>query len=237
MSEKNHAVSYHLAALRKTLLFCIFIFTISLVPAFFFAEVIYDTLVLQPLSRTDFPVDIITTTPVSPVLVRLKMSIFGATIISAPLILLCLWQFLAPALYPEEKRLACTGAILSLFLFICAVFPTYYVLPYLMGLLARQAPGQIAHMYDIQAYVSFLFQIFLALGLLFQMPLLAFLFSRAGLITHKTLIGAGRYALVALFFAAAILSPPDVLSQFILAVPLLLLYGLSILCAYRRGSA
>ncbi|MGM0461689.1 MAG: twin-arginine translocase subunit TatC [Fibrobacterota bacterium] len=235
MSEKEYSLSCHLKILRKTLLSCLAIFCIVLVPAFFLAEIIYDVLVLRPLSRTDFPVDIITTTPVSPVLVRLKMSFLGAALISAPLILLRLWQFLAPALYPREKRLACTATILSFFLFVLAALPAYYILPYLIGLLARQAPGHISHMYDIQAYVSFLFQIFLALGILFQMPLVAFLFSRAGFITHKTLIGAGRYALAALFFAAAFLSPPDVLSQFFLAVPLLLLYGISILCAYRRS--
>jgi sec-independent protein translocase protein TatC len=237
MSEKDHVLSYHLTELRKTLLSCVIIFCIVLVPAFFLAEVIYDVLVLRPLSRTDFPVDIITTTPVAPVLVRLKMSFLGAALVSAPLILLRLWRFFAPALYPGEKHLASVGAIFSLLLFVLAALPAYYILPYLIALLARQAPGQISHMYDIQAYVSFLFQIFMALGLLFQMPLMAFLFSRVGVITHKTLIGAGRYAIAALFFAAAFLSPPDVLSQFFLALPLLLLYGISILCAYRREDA
>ncbi len=172
-------------------------------------------------------------------LFHFKTAILAGVFLSIPWLLYQLWSFVAPGLYKKEQRLALPFVILSSLFFLAGgAFGYFQVLPlafdYLMGLsIQNHASGfQMIPDITVEDYLSFTTKLLLAFGISFEMPVITAFFSAIGLLSHRSLLRYWRYAVVGAFILAAILTPPDYITQLMLAGPLLLLYGLSISIAW-----
>ena len=235
--DRSMPLTGHLDELRNRLIRSLLAIFIVFLPAYFFANVLFDFLA-QPLHHiTTDPHALIGTSPTEAFFTKIKVAFIAALFGASPAIFYQLWQFVAPGLYPQERRYVWPFVIFCSFFFVLgAGFCYTVVLPiaYAFFLGEFRSIGVQATL-KISEYLTFTARTLLAFGVTFELPVLAFFFARVGLITHHTLIGAFRYAAVGVFILAAILTPPDAISQMLLAVPLLLLYVLSIGVAYVFG--
>jgi sec-independent protein translocase protein TatC len=162
---------------------------------------------------------------------KLKVSFIGGIFIASPVIFYQAWRFVAPGLYDAERRVAVPFAAAASFFFVAgAAFCYWMVFPVAFDFFLREFGSiGVAPQIRISEYLSFATRMLLGFGVTFELPVASFFLSRVGLITHRTLITQARYAVVAIFIVAAVLTPgPDIASQMLMAVPLLLLYLLSI---------
>ena len=172
----------------------------------------------------------------SPFFAPLKLAFFVAVFGVMPWLLYQAWAFVAPGLYKREKRLAVPLLLSALMLFYsgCA-FAFYVVLPSVFGFLAKVTPDGVAMMTDINAYLDFVLVIFLAFGISFELPVALVILVLLGWVTPKQLSEWRGYAIVGIFIVAAVITPPDVISQLLLAIPMCLLYEAGILAAKLVG--
>jgi len=169
---------------------------------------------------------------------KLKVSLIAALFLASPAVFYQIWQFIAPGLYEHERRYVIPFVVFASFFFaLGAGFCHMVVLPVAYAFFIEQYQTiDVEATLRISEYLTFTARMLLAFVVTFELPVLAFFFARIGLINHKMLISALRYAVVIIFIVAAVLTPgPDVASQLFLATPLLLLYGLSIGVAYVFG--
>ncbi|MDR2639321.1 MAG: twin-arginine translocase subunit TatC [Helicobacteraceae bacterium] len=158
------------------------------------------------------------------------VSFFGALLISLPIIFYQIWAFVAPGLYASEKRFAAPFVICATIMFLLgSAFAYYVVFPYGFKYLVNFGEGVVTSMISIGEYLSFFLKLIFGFGLSFELPVACFFLAKIGLIDDDSLKGFFRYAIVIIFIIAAILTPPDVLTQFMMAIPMILLYGASIL--------
>jgi sec-independent protein translocase protein TatC len=175
---------------------------------------------------------VIATEVVTPFFVPMKVAMMAAFIITLPHTLYQIWAFVAPGLYSHEKRLVLPLVFVSSVLFICGMTFAYFAaLPVVFEFITHFAPEGVAVMTDISRYLDFVLTMFIAFGITFEVPILVVILVRVGVVSVEKLKGVRRYVLVGAFIAGAIFTPPDVVSQFMLAVPLYLLYELGILAA------
>ena len=168
----------------------------------------------------------------SPFLTPLKFTLILAVFITIPWILYQVWAFVAPGLYAHEKRLALPLVAASAFLFFVGMaFAYFLVFPTVFGFMARIAPDGVAWMTDIEKYLAFVMSTFIAFGVTFEVPVVVVVLVRMGVVEIKTLKEWRPYVIVGAFVIGAIFTPPDVISQLLLAIPLCLLYELGILLA------
>lgn len=172
----------------------------------------------------------------SPFFAPLKLAFFVAVFSVMPWLLYQAWAFVAPGLYKREKRLAfpLLASALVLFYSGCA-FAFYVVLPSVFSFLAKVTPDGVAMMTDINAYLDFVLVIFLAFGISFELPVALVILVLLGWVTPKQLSEWRGYAVVGVFVIAAIITPPDVISQLMLAIPMCLLYEVGIIAAKLVG--
>ncbi len=164
--------------------------------------------------------------------VYLKIALMAGIFLASPYIFYQLWAFIAPGLYKEERRMVLPLALFSaLFFLLGAAFCYLVVFPFAFSFFMSYSTGPIVAMPSLNEYLGFSLKMILAFGLIFEMPLFAFFLSRLGLITPEWMRNMRRYAILVVFIVAAILTPPDVFSQLLMAVPMLILYELSILVA------
>ncbi len=165
-------------------------------------------------------------------LTHLKMALLGGVLLASPVILYQAWKFVAPGLYPHEKRYVWPFVgTATAFFFAGAAFAFWVVFPFGFRFLLRYASGPIRASISIDAYLGFAIKLLLAFGVVFELPVVVFFLARMGLITHHTLARGRGYALVVIFIVAAVLTPPDVFTQLMMAGPLYVLYEISILVA------
>ena len=172
----------------------------------------------------------------SPFFAPLKLAFFVAVFAVMPWLLYQAWAFVAPGLYKREKRLAfpLLASALVLFYSGCA-FAFFVVLPSVFGFLAKVTPDGVAMMTDINAYLDFVLVIFLAFGISFELPVALVILVLLGWVTPRQLSEWRGYAIVGIFIVAAVITPPDVISQLLLAIPMCLLYEAGILAAKLVG--
>src|SRR5438874_4162889 len=165
---------------------------------------------------------------------KMKVSFVAAIIVALPVLLWQAWQFVAPGLYEHEKRYTRSFVFFGSFFFIGGAAFCYLIVIQLgLGfLLRRYEVIDIQPLLQIGDYLSLVSRLVLAFGLMFELPVLAFFLARIGLIDHRFLIRHSRYAIIAIALLAAVLTPPDLISQVLLMLPLMLLYGISIAVAY-----
>jgi sec-independent protein translocase protein TatC len=173
----------------------------------------------------------------------LKLSIIAGVVFSLPIIFYQIWAFVAPGLYSKEKRLAIPFVVSSTLLFCSGVyfgmklaFPAAF--GFLLGMAGDNPPGgvEIKPTIMVGEYVTFITRMLVAFGTVFELPVVVFFLSVAGVINHRHLIRFFRYFVVIAFVLGAIITPPDLLSQFLLALPLIGLYGISIGIAWLFGN-
>ena len=195
-----------------------------------FAQKLY-AFVAQPLmSVLPQNTSMIATDVVAPFFVPLKVALMAAFLVSLPNTLYQIWAFVAPALYQNEKRLIMPLILSSLILFIVGMAFCYFlVFPVVFKFFAGMTPLGVNMATDIDKYLSFVLGMFVAFGMTFEIPVVVVLLYRMGMITFAQLTAARPYIIVASFILAAIVTPPDVLSQVMLAVPMILLYEAGLL--------
>jgi sec-independent protein translocase protein TatC len=182
------------------------------------------------------PGQMIATDVVSPFVVPLKVALVVAFVIALPYVLYQAWAFVAPGLYAHERRLVLPLVFASTVLFVVGMaFAYFLVFPVVFKFMSSVAPEGVAWMTDIDKYFSFVLTTFVAFGVTFQVPVLVIVLVRVGIVSLEKLKEMRPYAIVGAFVVGAIFTPPDVLSQFLLAVPLWLLYELGIFLARFTG--
>lgn len=167
---------------------------------------------------------------------RMYIAFMSGLFLVSPLIFYEIWAFISPGLYEEEKRFIIPVALISAVFFVGGgLFCYYIVFHYAFQFFMSFATEQIVAAPKISDYLDFVMKLLLAFGLIFEMPIFTFFLSRMGVVTAQRMRRARRYAVLVIFIVAAILTPPDVVSQLLMAVPMLILYEVSILVAVIFG--
>ena len=215
----------HLVELRTRLLHSVVAVLLVFVCLFPGASDLYTLLAHPLLARLPKGGQMIATEVTTPFFVPLKVALMAAFLIALPYVLYQIWRFVAPGLYAHEKRLVWPLIMSSTILFFCGMSFAYFVVfPVVFGFITASAPQGVAVMTDIDKYFSFVLTMFMAFGVTFQVPVAVVLLVRMGFVTVKKLREARPYAVVGAFIIGAIFTPPDVVSQLMLAVPLWLLF-------------
>jgi len=224
----------HLVELRTRLLKAVGVVLAVFVVLFIYPgpSAIYDVLAQPMLSSLPTGTRMIATGVITPFMVPVKVTLLAAFLISLPVVLYQAWAFVAPGLYSHEKRLALPLIASSTLLFMAGMAFCYFVVfRTVFHFIAGFAPESITPAPDIEAYVSFVITMFIAFGVTFEVPVAVVLLAATGMVTIQKLREVRGYVVVGAFVIAAVVTPPDVLSQFMLAVPLCLLYEVGILLA------
>ena len=222
----------HLVELRRRLLWSVVAIAVMFAACLYFARPILAFLV-APLKEAG-QLRIINTEVFGGFLVEIKVAFFAAMMLSFPIVANQLWQFVAPGLYKQEKRALLPFLLATPVLFIGGASMAYYIaiptaLKFLLGFQGNLGGIEQEALPDVGNYLKFTMQFVFAFGLSFLLPVLLMLLERAGIVTRKQLVAARRYAIVAAFALAAVLTPPDVGSQLMLAIPLVILYELALI--------
>lgn len=222
----------HLLELRTRLLRGVVGLLVVLACLLPFANKLYALLAQPLLDKLPKGGQLIATQVASPFFAPMKLAFFVALVVAMPWLLYQAWAFVAPGLYRREKRLALPLLSSALLLFYggCA-FAYFLVLPTVFGFLASVTPDGVAMMTDISSYLDFVLVLFLAFGLAFELPVALVILVLLGWVTPAQLREGRGYAVVGIFVIAAIVTPPDVISQLMLAIPMCLLYEAGILAA------
>lgn len=222
----------HLAELRDRLLRAVAIVLVGFLALVPFAQKLYGWLAEPLLSRLPDGGQLVAIEVAGPFLTPIKMAFFTALIVTMPLVLYQLWAFVAPALYRNEKRLAVPLLVSGTLLFhIGCAFAYFLVMPVVFGFLASVTPEGVAMMTDIGRYLDFVVMLFLAFGLCFEVPVATVIIVATGWLSVEQLRRSRPYVIVGAFVIGAIFTPPDVLSQVMLAVPMCLLFELGLLAS------
>ena len=218
----------HLVELRSRLLKVAASVLIIFVPLVPFAQNIFE-FAADPLRNVLPGGQLIATDPVSPVFTPFKLTLYLALIIAMPVVLYQVWAFVAPGLYRKEKHFAMPLLASSVILFYSGVAFAYFVVfPLIFGFVISIASDSIAVMTDITSYLDFFMTLIMAFGLAFEVPVATVLLAWTGLVSPKKMAKARPYVFLTAFIVGMFLTPPDVISQTLLAVPIYLLYELGI---------
>jgi sec-independent protein translocase protein TatC len=191
---------------------------------------IYDLLALPMLRTLPEGTHMIATGVITPFLVPLKVGLMAAFLLALPYVLYQVWAFIAPGLYTHEKRFALPLVFGSTALFLGGVAYCYFVVfGWVFRFIIQFAPKSITPAPDIEAYLSFVLTMFVAFGVTFEIPLIEVVLVRTGIVTVAKLKDIRSYVIVGAFVVAAVVTPPDVVSQLLLAIPMCLLYEFGIL--------
>ncbi|HEY9268690.1 MAG TPA: twin-arginine translocase subunit TatC [Methylotenera sp.] len=222
----------HLIELRTRLLRIVIGLVVVFVALFPFANEIYTVLAAPLLTKLPMGGQMIATGVTTPFFVPMKVAMMAAFLISLPHTLYQVWAFVAPGLYTHEKRFMIPMIIFSSFLFLLGMsFAYFLVFPVVFGFIVGTAPEGVAVMTDIGNYLDFVMTLFFAFGLAFEVPIAVVMAVRFGWVGIPALRDARGYVVVGAFVIGAIFTPPDIISQFMLAVPMWLLYELGIIVA------
>ncbi len=215
----------HLLELRDRLMKGMLAILLAFVPCAFYSNEIF-TFVARPLlDKLPKGATLIATSITTPFMTPFKMSFFVALFIAVPVLLYQMWAFVAPGLYRNEKRFAGPLMFSSVVLFyVGVVFAYLAVFPVMFAFFAGSAPEGVTMMPDIDAYLSFILTMFFCFGIAFEVPIAVVLLATTGMVSVEKLTESRGYVVIAIFIIAAILTPPDAVSQCIMAIPMYLLY-------------
>jgi len=226
----------HLEELRKRIVVCFIATGIGFIVSYGFKEKIFHFLTLPLLSAMQADDKLIFTGLPEAFFTYLKVSLLSGIMLAAPVLLYQFWMFVAPGLYGKERRLLVPIVVLSSFFFIGgALFGYFIVFPFGFKFFLGFASETIRPLPSMREYLSFSSKLLLAFGLVFELPLIITFLARLGIVTVEFLKKNRRYALLLFFVFAAILTPPDVVTQVMMAFPLMALYEISIIGARVFG--
>ncbi len=220
----------HLIELRTRLIYCVIGFMAAFMLSFFFSSDILHALVLPFKWGTGTDVSLISIKLLGVFLVKLKIAFFGGLFIGFPLIATQIYRFVAPGLYKHEKAAFLPYLIATPVFFVLGASLVYFfLLPVAIKFFTALAgTSGVTLMPDIEAYLDFVMMLMLAFGLCFQLPVVLTLLGQIGIVSYQTLKSGRRFAIVGVFIVAAILTPPDPISQVSMAIPLMALYEISV---------
>jgi sec-independent protein translocase protein TatC len=222
----------HLFELRDRLLRAVVALVVVFLCLFPFAKKIYAFIAKPMLAQLPPGVQMVALEVTSPFFIPVKVTFVAALVIALPFILYQIWAFVAPGLYAHEKRLVGPLVAASTVLFVCGMaFAYYLVFPLVFGVMKTFTPDGVSWMPDIAAYFNFVLNMFIAFGVTFEVPIAVVLMVKVGIVSIAKLREVRPYVIVGAFIIAAVVTPPDVLSQLMLALPLCLLYEAGIIVA------
>lgn len=222
----------HLLELRSRLMKAVLAVVVVFVGLVPFAQRVFEVVSAPLIAVLPEGSEMIATDVASPFLTPFKTTFFVALFLAMPVVLFQVWQFVAPGLYKHEKRFAVPLMVSSIVLFYAGIAFAYFVVFKLMfTFFAQVVPGGVAMTPDISAYLSFVLGLFLAFGLAFEVPIATVMLIWSGLVSIKTLKEVRRYVFLGAFVVGMVLTPPDVFSQTLLAVPMYALYEAGLVMA------
>lgn len=227
MSQKDMTIFEHISELRKRLFVIVVFFILAVIVSFFLSQPL-----IRYLQESDLAKEITMNAfrLTDPFKVFMEMTLYLALVIILPVILYQLWAFISPGLYEKERKVTLSYIPAAVLLFLAGIAFSYFILFPLILKFMMQLSSQmnINPVIGINEYFSFLFQITLPFGLLFELPIIILFLTRLGIITPMFLAKIRKYAYFLLIVLAAFITPPDVMSQIIVAIPLMILYEISI---------
>lgn len=225
----------HLQDLRKRLIISVAVLALSFGICFNFWGVIFDWVAApmnSALENDTIKAHLVSLTILENIFVALKVAFFAALVVSMPIIFWQFWLFIAPGLYKHEKKIVLPFVAFASVMFLCGVaFAYYIVLPVVIENILLFGSDKFEGNLSAENYVMFFTRLVVGFGIAFELPVLSYFLAKVGMITDQSLKNFFKYAVVIIFIIAAIITPPDVLSQIFLAIPLVGLYGLSIVIA------
>lgn len=226
----------HLEELRSRLIKCVIAVGVGFVISYFFKEQIFHVLTLPLIQALQSGDHLIYTGLPEAFFTFLKAAFICALILASPVIIYQFWMFVAPGLYNKEKRLLVPILLLSVLFFVGgALFGYFVVFPFGFDFFLSFASDTIRPMPSMKEYLGFASKLLLAFGLVFELPLVITFLARLGIVSVATLKKFRKYTILVIFIAAAILTPPDIVTQIFMALPMILLYELSIISARIFG--
>ncbi|MDW3096001.1 MAG: twin-arginine translocase subunit TatC [Gammaproteobacteria bacterium] len=238
--EKQESLITHLIELRNRLIKIIIGIVVVVLCLFPFANDIYSFLAEPLLKHLPESSTMVAIDVASPFLTPFKLVMLLAVVVTIPWILYQLWAFIAPGLYKHEKRLVLPLlASSSLLFYLGMAFAYFVVFPLVFGFFTKVTPDGVAVMTDISRYLDFVTKLFIAFGAAFEVPVITFVLIMTGVTTVEALSAARSYVIVAAFVIGMLLTPPDIISQVLLAIPVWLLFELGLIMSKifnkRRG--
>lgn len=232
LADDGDSLISHLIELRNRLVRAVMVLGVAFAALVPFANTLYHWVSEPLLKKLPVGGQLIAIDVVSPFFAPIKLTFFIALMAAMPFILYQAWAFVAPGLFKHERRLAKPMLISAVVLFYTGCAFAYYVMmPAMFAFLTTTAPDGVAMMTDISQYLDFVLIVFMAAGLAFEMPVAVLVLTALGLVTPAQLRESRGYVIVGIFIVAAIITPPDALSQAMLAVPMMILYEVGILAA------
>jgi sec-independent protein translocase protein TatC len=215
----------HLLELRDRLMKAMLALLLAFIPCAIYANELYSFVAQPLLAKLPKGTALIATSVVSPFMTPFKLAFYVAIFFAVPVILYQIWAFVAPGLYKREKRFAVPLLVSSVVLFYSGVVFAYFIVfPVMFSYLVGTAPVGVSYMPDIAAYLDFILTMFFAFGVAFEVPVAVVLLVLTGLVKVESLGRNRGYVIIGIFVVAAILTPPDAISQTIMALPMWLLY-------------
>lgn len=230
--EKMQSILAHLAALRNMLIKSAIAVLAAFVVIFYaFTDPLIQW-ITQPITAKG--IEIIYTAMSEALMTKLKVALIASIVAASPVVFWQIWQFIRPALYPHEKKAIRMVFCIAVFLFLLGIVFCYCAV-YMLAVDFFLISGQnlASPMLSIDKYVSFLFGFILPFGIAFELPVALYLTTRMGITNYKMLTGMRKFMILAVVVIAAILTPPDVVSQIMLAIPILILFEISLLIVKR----
>ena len=228
--DQEQPLISHLVELRQRLMHILLIILVIFLGLFYFANDLYTYLSAPLTVLLPEGTSMIATDVTSPFFAPFKLTLVAAIFAAMPFILNQVWGFIAPGLYKHEKRLAIPLLISSIFLFYAGVAFAYFVVfPLIFGFFTSVGPENVAVMTDISSYLNFVLKLFFAFGIVFEIPIATLLLIWSGAATVEGLRNKRAYVIVGCFVLGMLLTPPDVISQSLLAVPMWLLFEIGII--------
>ena len=219
----------HLEELRSRLIKSLAAVLVGFIAAYFVSGYIIDFLNRPFLELSDAQLTLLA--PTEGFMVKLKTAFLASLALSSPVIFYQFWKFVAPGLYQKEKRFILPVVCWSVLLFLLGGIFAYHVLPFAMRFFHSFAGGGVENFWSLSKYITFVTYLLLAFGLVFELPLVIYFAARMGLVTPAFLRKKRRHAIILLLVLSALVTPPDVFTQAVLALPLVILYEVSIFLA------
>lgn len=230
MSESENSFVSHLIEMRDRLLRAVLAVVIIFIALFPWAQDIYALLAQPMLAALPKGGQMIATEVTTPFFVPIKVTMMAAFLLAMPWVFYQAWAFVAPGLYQHERRIGVPLVIASVILFLLGMsFAYFLVFPVVFGFVVGVAPEGVAVMTDIGKYLDFVMTLFMAFGITFEVPVAVVLLVKMGMVSIAKLREVRPYVIVGAFVVGAIFTPPDIISQFMLAIPLWILYEIGIL--------
>ncbi len=219
----------HFYELRERIIYCIFFMINIFIVLFYYSDIVYDLFSIPIKTQMPKESDIIATQITSTFLIPFKLAVNLSLIISAPYIILNVWSFVSPGLYHHEKISILPFIFFSFFLFFLGLFFAFYIIcPLALNFFITCSPSNVVIMFSITNYMNFMFTIMLACSFSFQIPIIIYFLIKLNFISKTNLIKRRSYIFVFSFVLGMILTPPDVISQILLAIPIWLLFEIGL---------